>query len=59
VISFGILKVLGLFGPVRVSEEDEIGGLDVALHGEAAYSLTQVVVSGDEAGRSRTTRPYR
>jgi Amt family ammonium transporter len=40
VISFGILKVLGLFGSVRVSEEDEIGDLDVALHDEAAYSLT-------------------
>jgi ammonium transporter, Amt family len=39
VISFGILKVLNFFGPVRVSEEHEMGGLDQLLHGEAAYDL--------------------
>lgn len=39
VITYGILKVLNMFSPVRVSEEEEIKGLDNALHGESAYDL--------------------
>ena len=37
VVTFGILKVLDMFHPVRVTEEDEINGLDLSLHGEKAY----------------------
>lgn len=37
VLTFGILKVLDIFEPVRVSEEAEIKGLDASLHGETAY----------------------
>jgi Amt family ammonium transporter len=32
-----ILKVIGLFLPLRVSAEEEEAGMDVALHGEEAY----------------------
>jgi len=36
-VTYLILKVQSLFGPVRVPEQVELGGLDVDLHGEAAY----------------------
>jgi ammonium transporter, Amt family len=36
-VTFGLLKVLNAFTPVRVSEETETMGLDEILHGEAAY----------------------
>ena len=38
-VTFGILKVLDMFHPVRVSENEEIEGLDRALHGEDAYEF--------------------
>jgi Amt family ammonium transporter len=34
-ISFGLLKLIEFFVPLRVRTEDEQQGLDVALHGEA------------------------
>ena len=37
VVTFGLLKALNAFTPVRVSEETETLGLDEVLHGEAAY----------------------
>lgn len=39
VITFLILKVLDATMGLRVSEEDESTGLDLALHGESGYSL--------------------
>ena len=38
-VTYGILKALNAFAPVRVSAEIEIGGLDHVLHGETAYNL--------------------
>jgi Amt family ammonium transporter len=35
VVTFLILKVVALFVPLRVRQEDEIMGLDVTQHGEA------------------------
>ena len=41
IYSFGVtyiaLKAINVFTPVRVSEPEEIGGLDICLHGEVAY----------------------
>ena len=37
--SWAILKVISRFGPIRVSREQELEGLDEALHGESAYRL--------------------
>ena len=34
------VKIVGLFTPLRVSEEDETTGLDLAAHGERAYDIT-------------------
>jgi len=36
--TFVILSVVKLVTPLRVSEEEELGGLDLALHGEVAYN---------------------
>ena len=38
-----ILKLVGLF---RVSEEAEVGGIDIADHGESAYDFTPAAGSG-------------
>jgi Amt family ammonium transporter len=40
--TFVILKLIALFTPLRVTEEEETVGLDLALHGEAAYNLPGV-----------------
>jgi Amt family ammonium transporter len=37
VLTFVIVKVLAMFVPFRVSEEDEVQGLDLAMHGERGY----------------------
>ncbi|MGE5379687.1 MAG: ammonium transporter [Methylocystaceae bacterium] len=37
IMTFIILKAIGLMVPLRVSEEDEEAGLDLAEHGEDAY----------------------
>jgi Amt family ammonium transporter len=37
--TFVILSLVKLVVPLRVPEEDEINGLDVALHGEVAYNF--------------------
>ncbi len=36
-ITFVIVKVLAMFVPFRVKEEDEVQGLDLAMHGERGY----------------------
>ena len=35
VVTFVMLKVIGFFVPLRVRDEDERIGLDIALHGES------------------------
>ena len=37
VVTYGILRLIQVFEPVRVSKETEIKGLDNILHGEVAY----------------------
>ena len=36
-VSFIIVKVIGIFLPIRVNEEEETVGLDLTIHGEKAY----------------------
>ena len=38
-LTFIILKVVGAFGAARVTEEDELDGLDIISHNERAYDL--------------------
>ncbi|HWS89464.1 MAG TPA: ammonium transporter [Pyrinomonadaceae bacterium] len=49
--SFAILKVVDLVVGLRVSEEQELTGLDLSLHGEAGYHL------GAESGFGRVVAP--
>ena len=37
--TFVLLKLVGLITPLRVTDEDEIAGLDISQHGEVAYHL--------------------
>ena len=39
VMSYGILKVLSYFVPIRVSLDEENEGLDINEHNEQGYSL--------------------
>ncbi|MDP4177367.1 MAG: ammonium transporter [Bacillota bacterium] len=41
-VTFIILKVMGLFMKIRTDEESEKAGLDVSLHGEEAYNTTSL-----------------
>lgn len=43
--TFVILKVISLFTPLRVTEEQELTGLDLSLHGENAYNTFEAVRS--------------
>jgi Amt family ammonium transporter len=53
--TFVILKVVAVFIPLRVSEEAEINGLDLALHGELAYNfLTPGMSSAGAPPRSES-----
>ncbi|WP_338548180.1 ammonium transporter [Roseovarius phycicola] len=40
VVTFVLIKVVGLVTPLRVDEETETNGLDLSVHGERAYDLT-------------------
>jgi ammonium transporter, Amt family len=37
VVSFILLKLIGLVMPLRASDQEESSGLDISLHGEEAY----------------------
>ena len=39
IVTYGSLKIINLFTPVRVAEETEQAGLDETIHGEKAYDL--------------------
>jgi Amt family ammonium transporter len=39
VASYIIFKVVDVVVGLRVSEEQEVGGLDVSLHNEAGYQI--------------------
>jgi Amt family ammonium transporter len=47
IVSFALLKLIGLAIPLRAPIEDEDGGLDISLHGEDAYPHS------DAAARAR------
>ena len=40
VVTVVLVKLVSLVTPLRVSEEDEYTGLDLAAHGERAYDHT-------------------
>lgn len=40
VVTFILIKIVGVITPLRVDEETETNGLDLSVHGERAYDLT-------------------
>jgi len=58
VMTFVILKVLALFGPLRVDARDEGLGLDVTQHGEEAYARGEgaILVLPDAPAAAPATR---
>ena len=44
--TFIIAKVIGFVMKTRVTEEDELTGLDVSIHGESAYEFGPLGGSG-------------
>ncbi len=40
VVTVGLILLCRLVTPLRVDEETEVGGLDLAVHGERAYDIT-------------------
>ncbi len=45
-LSFGLIKLVSLFTPLRAEAEDEWGGLDMAEAGERAYVTNEGALSG-------------
>ena len=37
-VTFVLLKVIAFFIPLRVTDQEELMGLDIALHGESIHS---------------------
>ena len=40
VVTFVLIKLVGLITPLRVDAETETNGLDLTVHGERAYDMT-------------------
>jgi Amt family ammonium transporter len=40
VVTVVLIKLVSAITPLRVDEETEVGGLDLAVHGERAYDIT-------------------
>jgi Amt family ammonium transporter len=53
IVTFGILKLINVFTPVRVDANAEAQGLDQLLHGEAAYSESTATLAA--ASTTKTT----
>jgi Amt family ammonium transporter len=56
-VTYGILKLVNRITPVRVSQEDELLGLDLALHGEEAYDLPVGRLAERTAVRASSSPP--
>jgi ammonium transporter, Amt family len=61
VASFALLKLIGLFMPLRATASEEAEGLDVACHGEEAYMHVGGAspIEGEAPGMSPSFKPVR
>jgi Amt family ammonium transporter len=59
VVTFAILKVMGMFGALRSSPNDEAIGLDVVDHGEEAYVTGEgaILIASPEPAAARKPAP--
>ncbi len=56
-VSFALLKLIGLFVPLRAQEKEEASGMDLTQHGEESYSSGEgaILVHEDEVARLALT----
>ncbi|MCA1832420.1 MAG: ammonia channel protein, partial [Actinobacteria bacterium] len=50
VVTLGILKVTDLLVGIRVSDDDEMTGLDLSQHAESAYTFIEVGTLSEHTG---------
>ena len=56
VVTYGLLKLIGLFSPLRATEHEESIGLDIIAHGEEAYASGEGAILVVEEPRPRRRR---
>jgi Amt family ammonium transporter len=54
--TFALLKLIGLFSPLRVTEREEAMGLDIVSHGEEAYATGEGAILVEPIGTSASER---
>jgi ammonium transporter, Amt family len=59
IVSYLLLKVVGLLLGLRVSEQHEFEGLDLSQHGEAGYNMEEMATFGAEMESSPQERTDR
>jgi Amt family ammonium transporter len=61
IVTFGLLKLLGLATPLRASESEEAVGMDVVQHGEEAYATGEgailITPEGEREGGVPVAQP--
>ena len=59
-VTFALLKLIGLFTPLRVTDEEESMGLDIVEHGEEAYSTGEgaILMIDDDVLVSSSHAPH-
>ena len=56
-MTFALLKVIGWFGSLRVTEHEESVGLDIVAHGEEAYASGEGAILVSVENEERRDRP--
>ncbi len=59
ILSFGILKVVDLVVGLRVTEEEELSGLDISQHEEVGYAFAEGVGSAAHVPAGAAAPPER
>ena len=57
--TFALLKLIGLFSPLRASAEEEALGMDLVAHGEEAYATGEGAILVDPESERPEPRPRR
>jgi len=57
--TFVLLKLIGLFSPLRVTEREEAMGLDIVSHGEEAYATGEGAILVEPIGKGVPERALR
>jgi Amt family ammonium transporter len=55
--TFALLKLIGLFAPLRASEREEAIGMDIVSHGEEAYATGEGAILVEPESERRVPAP--